>query len=254
MNHNTEKSPKKDAHIELFATPEGICAINNPVRIKILSMLKKEELSFDRIVELSGKAKSTVSAHLKRMVDEGVISSKSDPEDARKKIFFIKSEHLGTLSSKKIRKEDIGDYVSNYMESDGNPFEFFRLMFQTLRVALIRQGIEIDPILWEAGNKVGETLYKKVADPDIEKLLGNIAKFWETHHLGRVEVQTLEPLTINVYDCFECRGLPYLGKPACAFDSGILEVIFSKHFQNRHRVDEVKCYAMGDNHCSFMIQ
>ena len=87
-----QKEPLKEMHIELFSTSEGIYAINSPVRVKILSMLRKGELSFDQLVELSGKAKSTVSVHLRRMGDEGIIGSKTDPKDARKKIFFIKSE------------------------------------------------------------------------------------------------------------------------------------------------------------------
>ncbi len=249
-----KKEPFKEMYIELFSTSEGIYAINSPVRVRILSMLRKGELSFDQLVELSGKAKSTVSVHLKRMVDEGIIGSKTDPSDARKKIFFIKSEYLGKLSGKKDVKEDIGKYVSSYIEGEGDPYEFFRLIFHTIRVSLIRQGIDIDPILYEAGVKVGETLYEKVKNPDINKLAENIAMFWEGHNLGHVEVLKLEPLTINVTDCFECKSLPPLGRPACAFDSGILKAVFSAHFNDEQVVNETKCYALGDNLCSFTIK
>ncbi|WP_048190850.1 V4R domain-containing protein [Methanobacterium sp. SMA-27] len=249
-----KKEPFKEMYIELFSTSEGIYAINSPVRVRILSMLRKGELSFDQLVELSGKAKSTVSVHLKRMVDEGIIGSKTNPSDARKKIFFIKSEYLGKLSGKKDVKEDIGKYVSSYIEGEGDPYEFFRLIFHTIRVSLIRQGIDIDPILYEAGVKVGETLYEKVKNPDINKLAENIAMFWESHNLGHVEVLKLEPLTINVTDCFECKSLPPIGRPACAFDSGILKAVFSAHFNDEQVVNETKCYALGDNKCSFTIK
>ena len=249
-----KREPFKEMQIELFSTSEGIYAINSPVRVKILSMLRKGELNFDQLVELSGKAKSTVSVHLKRMVDEGIIGSKTDPNDARKKIFFIKSEYLGKLSGKKVVTENIEEYVSNYIDSEGDPYEFYRLIFHTIRVSLIRQGIDIDPILYEAGVKVGETLYEKVKNPDINKLAENIANFWETHNLGHVEVVQLEPLTINVSDCFECKSLPPLGRPACAFDSGILKAVFSAHYNDERVVNETKCYAMGDNHCSFIIK
>jgi DNA-binding transcriptional ArsR family regulator len=172
-----KREPFKDMHIELFSTSNGIYAINSPVRVKILSMLRKGELSFDQLVELSGKAKSTVSVHLRRMVNEGIIGSKTDPLDARKKIFFIKSEYIGKLSGKKVVTENIDEYVSSYVEGEGDPYKFFRLIFHTIRVSLISQGIDIDPILYEAGVKVGKTLYKKVKDPDINKLAENIALF-----------------------------------------------------------------------------
>ena len=249
-----KKDPFQEMQIELFSTSEGIYAINSPVRVKILSMLRKGELNFDQLVELSGKAKSTVSVHLRRMADEGIIGSKTDPLDARKKIFFIKSEYLGKLSGKKVVTENIEDYITNYIDSTGDPYEFFRLIFLTIRISLIRQGIDIDPILYEAGVKVGETLYDKIKDPDINKLAENIKVFWETHNLGKVEITDLNPLTINVTDCFECKSLPPIGRPACAFDSGILKAVFSEHFQDELVVNETKCYAMGDNHCSFTIK
>ena len=250
----SKREPLKDMQIELFSTSEGIYAINSPVRVKILSMLRQGELSFDQLVEYSGKAKSTVSVHLKRMTNEGIIGSKTDPQDARKKIFFIKSEYLGKLSGKKIVSDKIEDYVTSYVNSSGDPYEFFRLIFLTIRVSLIRQGIDIDPILYEAGIKVGETLYNKIEDPDINKFALNISNFWKTHNLGQVKIESLEPLIINVSDCFECQSLPQIGRPACAFDSGILKSVFSAHFQAEQIVKETKCYAMGDNYCSFAIK
>ena len=249
-----KKDPFQEMQIELFSTSEGIYAINSPVKVKILSMLRKGELNFDQLVELSGKAKSTVSVHLRRMANEGIIGSKTDPLDARKKIFFIKSEYLGKLSGKKVVTENIEDYITNYIDSTGDPYEFFRLIFLTIRISLIRQGIDIDPILYEAGVNVGETLYDKIKDTDINKLAENIKVFWETHNLGKVAITNLNPLTINVTDCFECKSLPPIGRPACAFDSGILKAVFSEHFQDELVVNETKCYAMGDNHCSFTIK
>jgi uncharacterized protein len=248
-----EPEPSHSDQIELFSSSEGLHAIKSPVRVKILSMLREKELKFDEIVALSGKAKSTVSAHLKRMVSEGIIDSKPDPEDARKKIFYMKSEYLGVLSRDKVLKEDLEDYVSRYIQSDGNPFEFFRLIFQTIRISLINQGISIDPVLHEAGIKVGETLYPQVAHSHMDQFIQNIARFWENHQLGRVEIQSIKPLIINVSDCFECKGLPYLGKTACAFDSGILEALFSAHYQDQRLVTETKCYATGDEYCSFVV-
>ena len=121
-----KKDPFQEMQIELFSTSEGIYAINSPVRVKILSMLRKGELNFDQLVELSGKAKSTVSVHLRRMADEGIIGSKTDPLDARKKIFFIKSEYLGKLSGKKVVTENIEDYITNYIDSTRRSLRIFQ--------------------------------------------------------------------------------------------------------------------------------
>lgn len=242
----------ENIQIELFATPNGVKAIKSPVRVKILSMLREGDLSFDELVKLSGRAKSTVSSHLKAMTREGIISSRIDPEDGRKKIFFIQSEYIGKLHRQQLQ-EDISAYIQRYISSENDPFEFFRLIFHTLRISLLSQGVDIDPILREAGLKVGEALYEKVKDPDLNTFLGNIANFWQTHSLGNVEVKTLNPLTISVQDCFECSGLPYLGRPACAFDSGILESLFTLYNKEEAKVKETECYALGDKACRFII-
>jgi len=57
-----------------------------------------------------------------------------------------------------------------------------------------------------------------------------------------------------VYDCFECGDLPQLGRPACAFDSGVLKAVFSRFFESDQQVTETACYAMGDDHCRFLIE
>ena len=252
-SNEKETAVSDDVQIELFSTPEGVKAIKSPVRVKILSMLREGDLSFDEIVKHSGRAKSTVSSHLKLMAKEGIISSRVDPNDARKKIFFIQSEYIGKLHRQQLQ-EDISAYIQRYIASENDPFEFFRLIFHTLRISLLNQGVDIDPILYEAGLKVGEALYVKVKDPDMTNFLGNIAAFWETHSLGFVEVKDLQPITIGVQDCFECSGLPYLGRPACAFDSGILESLFSSYKQEKVKVMETACYALGDKACRFIIE
>lgn len=253
IKNDNHISNSENIQIELFATPGGVKSVKSPVRVKILSMLREGDLSFDELVKFSGRAKSTVSSHLKSLSREGIISSRVDPYDARKKIFFIQSEYIGKLQREQLQ-EDISAYIQRYISSENDPFEFFRLIFHTIRISLLTQGVDIDPILHEAGLKVGEALYEKVKDPNKDTFLGNIASFWQTHSLGTVTIKTLEPLTISVQDCFECSGLPYLGRPACAFDSGILESLFSLYNNEKAKVKETKCYALGDKYCRFVIE
>lgn len=127
-------------------------------------------------------------------------------------------------------------------------------MFRTIRVALLKEGINIEPLIHQAGIKVGETVYKELEAHDIRKFLENIVEFWEGNKLGQVEVKSRKPLIINVYDCFECEDLPKIGRSACAFDLGVLEAIFSKHFDHDVDAEEIKCYAKGNKYCSFIIK
>ena len=81
--------PEDPSAIGLFSTPAGIRTVQSPVRVKILSVLSTRDLTFDEIVRLSGRAKSTVSVHLRGLEQDGIIGSKTDPNDERKKIFFL---------------------------------------------------------------------------------------------------------------------------------------------------------------------
>jgi predicted hydrocarbon binding protein len=248
------KKGRDERTAELFATAGGIRAVESPVRMKIVSMLLKSEMGFDDIVASSGRAKSTVSVHLKSLAGDGIVSSRPAPGDARKKIFFLNSGYLGGLSRRKKLDRDMEEYISRYALSSDDPFAFFRLMFRTIRVALLNEGIDLDPVLHEAGEKVGEALYGKVANVDLDGLLQSLAAFWKAQRLGRLEVKSMEPLIIHIYDCFECQDLPFLGRPACAFDSGVLGAIFSKHYDGAVSVKETNCYAMGDGFCRFVIE
>jgi uncharacterized protein len=243
--------PGNQSAIGLFSTPAGIRTVESPVRVKILSVLSTRDLAFDEIVRLSGRAKSTVSVHLRGLEEDGIIGSRADPKDERKKIFFLRSASLGNLSAG-LPDDDAKDRADLRI-SESDPFGFYRYMFRTIRVSLLAEGINIDPVLRESGFRVGRTLAVNLADKDLPILLDKLGIFWKTHNLGTLEIESLAPLTLKAYDCFECGDLPQLGRPACAFDSGILEAVFSEHFGKKQAVNETACFAMGDDHCRFVI-
>jgi hypothetical protein len=177
-----------------------------------------------------------------------------DPEDRRRKIYYINSKFLGDFSSEKEIEDDDDQYLQNFVADSDDPLKFFRFMFRSIRVALLDEGINIDPILRNAGVKVGNTFYQKLKTTDQNEFIDNLTKFWETNQLGQIELKSIDPLIIQLYDCFECEDLPKIGRTVCSFDSGVLEAFFSKYFQEHVEVSEVKCYAQGDECCQFIVK
>ncbi|MBI5460148.1 V4R domain-containing protein [Methanobacterium sp.] len=240
--------------IKIFSTKTGVNVVQSPIKAQILSILKEGGLSGSQIVSCTKRSKSTISAHLQDLEDAGIIDWVIDPEDRRRKIYFITSKFLGDLSSPQEIEDDVSNILEEYVIQADDPFKFFRYMFRTIRVALLDEGINIDPILHNAGVKVGQTFYKKLEGQSLNELARNLASFWETNKLGNIQIKSMKPLIIQAYDCFECEDLPQLGRPACAFDSGLLEGIFSNYYGQEVEAEETKCYAQGDDFCQFIIK
>jgi transcriptional regulator, ArsR family len=92
-----------------------------------------------------------------------------------------------------------------------------------------------------------------VQSPDLRGFLDALAACWERFRMGRVEVSSHDPLTLAIYDCFECRDLPLTGTPSCAFESGVLAALFSLQTGTSRVAKETRCYTMGDSYCQFVI-
>lgn len=237
----------------LYGTTSGVQVVHNPVRRHILQLLEGGEMSFESIVSSSGRAKSTISAHLSALTDEGIIGSRPGDDDERKKNFFLISHFIGELSPGDRITDEIGVYAFEYREGAVDPFHLYKLVYRTFRVSLLTEGLSLDPLLRRVGETVGEAVYPAVAAKNMEGFCTNLARFWEEHHLGRIENLRLDPIRFSVYDCFECVELPFLGRPACSFDSGLLSLLFSR--QTGYLMDAVEweCYAAGDPCCTFEI-
>jgi len=240
--------------VELLSSESGVHAVKSPVRVLILETLREGEVPFDEIVRRTGRAKSTVSVHLRDMVNEGIVGWRLDPADARKKLFFTNAERIGALSSSERISAELARYAGDYRESGSDPFAYFRLVFRTIRTILMQTGINLDPVLTAAGEEVGRAVFPTVEDKRTGVFLKNVAAFWECHGLGRIETGSEDPLEIFVYDCFECVDLPRIGRPACSFDTGVLAALFSGHFDRGVTVVETHCYAAGDAYCRFVIE
>ena len=223
-------------------------------------MLKDTEMEFDEIVKNTGKSKSTVSVHLKSLRNDGIVSFKFDKDDQRKKIFYINSKFLGEIEPPEpfeLEEQKI-DYllenIINRNSDESDMFEFHRLLFHTFRSSLIQEGINIDPILYDAGHRIGLAIYEKLETGDLDSFVNSFKGFWENHGLGKLEFNFDDKIGIKAYDCFECELLPKTGKPTCYLDAGIIEAAFSSFLKKDVKVTEINCFTMGDDFCSFEVE
>ncbi len=112
-------------------------------------------------------------------------------------------------------------------------------------------------LLYDIGVNIGDTLHPLFIGGDLNKLLNQLADFWQRNLLGEideVQFESNKKLFFNVYECFECSHMPNIGQPVCKFDEGILTEIMTKKLNQPISVEEIDCYAMGSDHCRFEVR
>jgi hypothetical protein len=250
---NEGKEAVQEDHLEIYTTPGGTHAITSPVKVRILTLLGRGDLNFDEVVEAVDRAKSTVSVHLQDLIAGDLVKACADPGDARKKSYTLAGKYLGTVSSSSRIRPELVEYPPTTLEWSHDTTGFFRMLFLTIRTSLLEAGVGIEPIFFAAGYRFGEALFPTLPGWSHGTFISDIAVVWARHGLGTVTRVSESPLVIEVTDCFECRDLPRVGRPSCAFESGVFTALFSLFAGSACKVIETHCYAMGDGHCRFEI-
>jgi predicted hydrocarbon binding protein len=254
-----QKDPGTDIHegdVRLFSTRDNVVAVDSPIKVRILEIVSMGPVLFDQIVELTGKAKSTISVHIRDLEREGLITSQPDSRDSRRRLIALSSTAIGRLTN-----TDRTARAPPHLPRPGKeePFtdedivSFFRYVVRVFRSHAMAMGINIDPVLQQTGEEVGRELAPRVAGRSVEDVAKKMDAFWQAHGLGAITLAGTDPLTLEVHGCFECEDLPVTGHGACAFDIGVLTTIFTHQLQCPVTVVEERCYSSGDDRCVFVI-
>lgn len=72
-------------------------ALVAPVRREVIEMLGRGPRPAGVLAEASGVSPSTMSRHLKVLLDAGLVEAGRDADDARVRVFSLRPERMGTL-------------------------------------------------------------------------------------------------------------------------------------------------------------
>ncbi len=237
---------------DLYATGKGFVSENNPVRQSILKALARRPMTFGEIKEHSGKAQSTLSVHLENLERDGLIASEGVEGDRRKKQYVLVASLVGSSS---YNIEPMRTAIRKHLaESPGEPFGFISAVLKAVIYGLRSTGIDFDPFLKNLGRIVGQEISGYFQETDLMSLVGEIAKFWKQHRLGTMVVESKAPITVVVDDCFDCGGIPDVGRTLCALDEGIIEGLLLEKTGDEYTTTEAECYGTGFNHCKFVVE
>lgn len=231
----------------------NIDIIKSPVKYEILELLRHEEMNFEEIVENTSKSKASVSMHLRDLREEGIVNYKADPTDNRKKIFYLNSEYLGSVDTNKTTsKEDQTNLLIDEFIQNGD-IEYVILLTHTFKSLLMEFGMDISPVLKKIGNHIGEYLFSQLYDDDLEIFMDNISAYWLKNNLGKLYFETSSTIRITCIECFESTHIQKSGLPVCSIEKGMLETLFNSYFKFDLKIEEIMCYAMGDDKCVYEL-
>ena len=244
---------EETASFEVYSTTTGLKQISNPVRQKILNELQKREMSLSEIAAFTRKAQSTLSSHLDELTKDGLIASRGDPEDNRRKLFYMTSKPIGgSIVPREDLKEVVGMTIAG---SIGTPSTFLKGVIRSIILGMQAVGLKMDPMLKDIGRMIGTEVSKRMKTDSIEGLIKEIQVFYEEHDLGEVCVYSVNPLSLIIRDEYNCHKIPEAGKTFCLLNEGILGAIF----ENRTGIaltvrTSTECLADGFNHCRVHIE
>ena len=243
---------KKSSDFDVYSTSTGLRQISNPVRQKILSELQRHDLSLSEIASLTNKAQSTLSVHLDKMVGEGLIGYRDDPQDNRRKIFYLISKPVG---SSVVPRDELKKAVSNTVaRSIGTPSTFLKGVIRSIVIGMEAIGFNMDPVLKDIGRQIGLEVSKRMTSTDVEGLIQEIKEFYKQHELGEVVVYSIHPVTLIIKDEYDCSKAPDVGKTLCLLNEGTLEAIFEARLGMPLRVVEKETFGSNFNMCKYVIE
>ncbi|MBW6517066.1 MAG: ArsR family transcriptional regulator [ANME-2 cluster archaeon] len=236
----------------IFSTEDGMVAVDSPVKLKILQFIGNQSRSFEEIVSDCLKAKSTISVHLKDLIEQNLIQEHKDDNDKRKKTFSLNSQFIAYSQTPIQKTYDL--ILDRLIKSVDDELEFFKALCHTIRYGLESYGVNPGPVMKMIGYDIGKQLSILFVSNSLDDLLSEVAIFWKLHGLGIVGVSGHDSLTITVHECYDCSDMPDVGRTLCALDEGLLEGIFVACINMTTRVKEIECFGTGYDHCKFIVE
>ncbi|RAP52601.1 MAG: hypothetical protein BZ138_02880 [Methanosphaera sp. rholeuAM270] len=233
--------------IKIYSTNKGIKVVDSPIKIQILNILEGQVSEAD-IVKHVGKSKSTISVHLKNLIEEGIISFKSHPLDRRSKLFYIVAEYIGEIYPNQIiyQMPEINSPLSDKEK-------LFTEVFRQYKSILLMHGLQLEPLEVKAGVKIGKSLYSTLSFQNFDELIKAIVDKFEQLGMGHIKVSSDNPLILKNKSCCECEDMQY-NLPICNITKGILKAIFEEYYEMEVSIEEVECISKYDDCCSYLIE
>ncbi|MDO5852604.1 MAG: winged helix-turn-helix domain-containing protein [Thermoplasmata archaeon] len=208
---------------ELYYTKNGLVQVSNDVRRRILHELEAKNLSLTDLSKITGKAQSTLSVHLDKMISEGLITVHDDPEDSRRKVYSLVSVMLAY--SKPPSDEAMTMAMKVLSEVADDPVRTRDALAKFIFLGFDGMGLSVGPMATILGSIHAMALGGILSGKNIEDTVSNARDYYKKMGFGDASIYSLNPLSVIIKDdlSFTEDSAKSLGYYATGFFSKILE-------------------------------
>jgi len=206
-------------------------------KMKLLELLI-EPMTVTEIARRMNLSKATVSYHLKILQEMGLVKVAATEIERN----FIRKYYISSLITEDPLFPQEKEILDDFKMSKE---DFLRTLLRLLNVMNLENSVFLKKIGFDVGHFI---LAERIEEDDVYE---GLAEIWERLRLGRVVESSVKSFIVE--ECYNCSGLPEIGKPYCRIDEGIIEGILHRKGERR-KVREVKCWGTGDEVCEFEIK
>ncbi len=216
---------------ELYYTKNGLVQVSNGVRRQILHELANKNLSLSDLSRVTGKAQSTLSVHLDKMVSEGLISVHEDPDDSRRKVYSLVSIMLAC--SKPPSDQAMTLAMDALIDVVDDPEKTRDMMTRLVFLGFDVMGLCVTPMAYILGSLHATALGGKLTGETVEDTVANARDYCKVMGFGDASVYSLKPLTIIIKDDLPCTEdfATSLGHYAAGFFCKVMEDATGNHYE-----------------------
>ena len=235
---------------ELYYTRNVLVQVSNDVRRRILHELSDKNLSLTDLSKITGKAQSTLSVHLDKMVSEGLIAAHDDPDDSRRKVYSLVSVMLA--HSKPPSDVAMTMALNSLTEVADDPIKTRDMLGRFIFLGFDAMGLSVGPMASMLGSIHAMALGGALSGDSIEDTVANARDYYKKMGFGDASVFSLKPLTIIIKD-----DVPFTEDSAKAlgyYASGFFCKVLEDATNNTYEMVSNEVFGSDYNYFRFVLE
>lgn len=138
--------------------------------------------------------------------------------------------------------------------AEGELAEATRLTMKALKEYFGLSHGAYSSMLRRVGAELAHAFSKTLTVNDLESVVGETVRFWNTHGLGEMWISAKDPLMLEIRNCYDCIGNRYgVGETLCAFKEGFVKAVLDDRLGSDSVVEEKECCGTFAPTCKFRV-